>query len=124
MEKLKQYLWERIVNELENSEDDKLKDKIKVFKTREDLINYVKFYSGLSFDDMKRLAGVGYYIRKKKYHAKGCRLLGNKTKAMPDEIYCKLIDEVEKEWGEKIKLALEFEGIEGPRGEDVVDCYF
>lgn len=39
---------------------------------------------------------------------------------MPDWIYLKVIDYIGKYWGNKIKLALEFEGIEGPRGEDVV----
>ena len=120
MEKLKKYLWERIIENIEKSKDEKLKDKIKCFKSREDLIKYVQFYSEFGFDDMKRIAGLGYYIRKTKYHKCHGRLLGNKTKAMPDNVYLKLIDYVKNNIGEKQKLALEFEGIEGARGEDTV----
>ncbi len=120
MEKLKKYLWERIVEEIENSKDEKVKNYIKAFDSKEDLIKFIKFYSNLGFDDMKRVSSLGYFIRKTKYHYAHERLLGNKTKAMPEEIYQKLIDYVSKNIGIKEKLALEFEGIEGPRGEDVV----
>lgn len=109
MEKAKEFLWKGI-----------MQDMIKAFDSKEDLQTFVKFYSGKSFDNMKRIASLGYWIRKHVYHMKDERLLGTKTKALPDEIYLKVIPYVRKVWGEKIALALEFEGIEGPRGEDVV----
>ncbi len=120
MEKAKQHLWKSIMQQIESSKDEKLKDNLKAFKSKEDLIRYVKFYSGMSFDDMKRISSLSYWIRKEKYHYAHGRLLGNKTKAMPDNIYKKLIDYVGKNIGEKQKLALEFEGTEGARGEDTV----
>lgn len=120
MEKLKKKLWNEILDEVDKSTDEKLKDKLKCFKNREEMIDHIKFYSQLSFDNMKRSSGFDYWIRKRIYHISGERLLGTKTKAMPDWIYLKVIDYVGKVWGNKIKLALEFEGIEGPRGEDVV----
>lgn len=120
MEKLKQYLWQRIVDDLEKSSDEKVKDNLKAFKSRDDLIKYVQFYSNLGFDDMKRISSIGYYIRKNKYHHEPGRLLGDRTKAMPDEIYQKLIKYVGENVGLKQKLALEFEGVEGARGEDTI----
>lgn len=120
MEKLKQYLWQRIIDDIEKSDDEKVQNMIKAFKSREDLIKYIKFYSQFGFDDMKRIASIGYYIRTEKYHHEHGRLLGDHTKAMPDEIYQKLIKYVGENIGLKQKLALEFEGIEGARGEDTV----
>lgn len=93
---------------------------MKAFKNRDELIKYVQFYSQESFDNMKRISSLSYWIRKKVYHIDNTRLLGTKTKAMPDRVYLKLIDYVRRYWGQKVALALEFEGIEGPRGEDVV----
>lgn len=120
MKKVKEYLWKRIINNIENSEDERLKNNIKAFETKEDLIKYVKFYSAFGFDDMKRISGLSYWIRKEKFHHSVGRLLGDETKAMPDDIYKKLIKYVGANIGEKQKLALEFEGIEGARGEDTV----
>lgn len=120
MEKLKKYLWKRIVDDIQSSEDEKVKNLIKAFKNKDDLIKFVKFYSEFEFDDMKRVASLAYFIRKEKYHHAHGRLLGDKTKAMPHSIYKKLIKYVGENIGEKQKLALEFEGIEGARGEDTV----
>lgn len=120
MEKLKKKLWSELLEEIKNSNDEKLKDKLKCFNSQDEMIEHLKFYSQLSFDNMKRASGFDYWIRKNIYHISGERLLGTKTKAMPDWIYLKVIDYIGKYWGTKIKLALEFEGIEGLRGEDVV----
>lgn len=120
MDNLKKYLWKRIVEDIENSEDEKIKNMIKAFKTKEDLIKYIKFYSQLGFDDMKRVASLGYFLRTEKYHHEHGRLLGDHTKAMPDRVYKKLIKYVGENIGLKQKLALEFEGIQGARGEDTV----
>lgn len=68
MEKLKEYLWKRIVEDIENSEDEKVKNMIRAFKSKEDLIKFVKFYTEFGFDDMKRVASLEYFIRKEKYH--------------------------------------------------------
>lgn len=120
MEKLKDHLWEKLLEDIDKSSDAKLKDKVKCFKNRQELIDHLRFYSELSFDNMKRASSFDYWIRKRIYHIDSQRILGTKTKAMPDWIYLKVIEYVGKVWGDKIKLALEFEGIEGPRGEDVV----
>jgi len=120
MEKLKQYLWQRIIEDIEKSRDEKVKDMIGAFKSRDDLIKYVKFYSQFGFDDMKRVSSLSYWIRKEKYHHCHGRLLGDRTKAMPDDVYQQLIKYVGDNVGIRQKLALEFEGIEGARGEDTV----
>jgi len=105
----------KIINQIKN------KDKFeRIFRNKEDLENFILFYYNLSFDNMKRLSSLCYQIRKIKYSHKKGRLLGNQTKAMPDDVFNKLLGFVNQKWGEKVKLALEFEGIEGPRGEDVV----
>ena len=120
MEKIKEHIWESILSDIESSQDEKFKDKFKVFKTHEELKQYLEFFLNYSFDDMKRIRSVNYYLQKQKYHMQERRLLGNKTKALPDNIFLELLEVVEQEKGEKIKLALEFEGIEGARGEDTV----
>jgi len=120
MEQAKEYLWKSIVEDLERSTNEKVKNNLKAFKSKEDLIKYVQFYSEFGFDDMKRVSSIAYFIRKEKYHHNQGRLLANKTKAMPDSIYKKLIEYVGKNIGIRQKLALEFEGIQGARGEDTV----
>lgn len=120
MERIKKYLWTSILEDIKTSKDEHLKDKFKVFKNQDELKRYLQFFLNYSFDDMKRIRSINYYLQKKKYHIRGERLLGNHTKAMPDDIFNKLLKEVEIEKGEKIGLALEFEGIEGARGEDTV----
>lgn len=91
MEELKKYLWERIIDDIQKSKDEKVKNMMKAFKSKEDLIKFVKFYSEFGFDDMKRVSSLAYFVRKEKYHYAHGRLLGDKTKAMPDKIYKKLI---------------------------------
>lgn len=120
MEKIKKHLWESILEDIENTKDERLKDKFQVFKNHDELKKYLQFFLNYSFDDMKRIRSINYYLQKKKYHFRQERLLGNHTKAMPESIYQELLKDIEKEKGEKIKLALEFEGIEGSRGEDTV----
>src|SRR6056297_3588649 len=105
MDKVKDLLWKSILKDIENSSDEKLKNNIKAFKSKKDLIEFVKFYSNYKFDDMKRIASLAYWIRKQKYHINDERLLGTKTKAMPDDIYLKCIEYVKKIWGYKITLA-------------------
>lgn len=120
MEQAKEFMWKKILNDIENSKDKNLKDAIRAFENEEDMRIFIKFYVGQSFDNMKRLNSFGAWIRREVYHDKHKRLLGTQTKAMPDDIYIKTINYVRKKCGNKIALALEFEGIQGARGEDTV----
>lgn len=86
----------------------------------ETLNSIIKNYLEFGFDDMKRVATVQYWLRGQKYHREKKRLLGAQTRVISDEVYQKEIPYVRHVWGEKIALALETEGIEGARGEDIV----
>ena len=120
MEKLKEYLKDSILNDLENNE--KISDKVNlVFSSTEELKKYVEFFWNLSYNKMRYLNAINNYLHDRKYKKKKGRILGTKSKAMPDDIYNKLIEYVGKFIGEKQQLALEFEGIEAPRGEDTVE---
>jgi len=120
MDKAKEFLFKKLLEDVEQSSDRKIKEMTKAFDTREDMVAFLKFYAGLSFDDMKRVASFGYWIRKNAFHVKDARILGTKTKALPERIYQQLINHVRATKGEKIALALEFEGLQGARGEDTV----
>lgn len=86
----------------------------------ETLNSIIKNYLHLGFDDMKRVATIQYWLRGEKYHREKKRLLGAQTRVISDEVYQKEIPYVRHVYGEKIALALETEGIEGARGEDIV----
>lgn len=120
MEKLKKYLKDSILKDLENHEGISEKAHF-IFKNQKDLENYINFFYGLSEHKQRYLNTLNNFLHDKKYHKRRGRALGSQSKAMPDLIYHKLIDYVEAHFGEKQKLALEFEGIEGARGEDVVE---
>jgi 4-alpha-glucanotransferase len=64
MEKAKKYLWKKIIEDLKNSNDEKLKNTIKAFDSEEDLKKFIQFYCSKSFDDMKRISSLCYFIRK------------------------------------------------------------
>jgi len=49
MEQAKEYLWKSIVEDLERSTNEKVKNNLKAFKSKEDLIKYVQFYSSLLY---------------------------------------------------------------------------
>lgn len=120
MDKLKQYLYQKLICEIENSEDEKLKDKIKCFKSKEEMIEYTKFFCELSFDDMKRRNSFNRWIFEHKYHVKSKRKLGSKNRVLPDKYFTTVLEQIEEDRGVKVELAIETEGIEGARGEDIV----
>lgn len=119
MEKAKNFLIERIKQDLEH--DEVMSEKIEhLFKTPEDLKKYIEFFYGLAEHNQRYMNALNNFIHDKKYHKRKGRALGLQSKAMPHSIYEQLIKYVGLNVGEKQKLALEFEGIEGARGEDLV----
>ncbi len=100
-------------------QDNKILNCFKAFDD-DKLTRIVKDYMSLGFDDMKRAASIYYWIRTQKYHHEKKRLLGAQTRVIPDDVYQMEIVYAEKYYGEKISLALQTEGIEGARGQDIV----
>lgn len=120
MENLKKYLRQRIMQDI--LADETMSEKAHfIFKNDGDLEKYIDFFWGLSDHKQRFLNALNNFVHDKKYHRRKGRALGSQSKAMPDAIYQQLIGFVGENIGEKQKLALEFEGIEGARGEDVVE---
>lgn len=81
--------------------------------------NIYEYFWQLSRPQIESFSKVIWGIRYKKYpHTRG-RKLGEKTKALPDGIYKKVIDHF-KNKDEELALAYEIEGIEGSRVGDTL----
>ena len=120
MEQAKEYIKEKLLKDIQK--DEKILKKVQfIFKNEKDFEEYVNFYWRLSEHKQRYMNSINNFIHDLKYKTHRGRILGTESKAMPHNIYTSLIRFVEKRYGVKQKLALEFEGIQGARGEDVVN---
>lgn len=109
-----------LFDELEKTTNDHVKDSFKSFPSKEEMKKAFDEYYNLSFDNMKRRATFYRWILEHKYHVRSPRKLGNFNRVVNDKDFMEILPYVRERFGEKQYLALEFEGIEGPRGEDTV----
>ena len=109
MEKLKEYLIEKF-GKPKNFEEIEEKAHFFSIKHIEKLFSYSKHK--LEYEIF-----LCNLVIRTKYPKKKYRLLGTDSKAMPHDVYEKLINSLSNE---KLRLVLKYEGIEGPRGEDAV----
>ena len=119
MEKAKEQVMKSILKDLEQNEK-LLEKKDFIFKNSEDFERYCNFFYNLSEHKQRYMNSINNFLHDQKYHHRKGRILGTQSKAMPDIIYQQLIPYVAEHYGEKEKLALMFEGLQAPRGEDVV----
>ncbi len=93
-----------------------MKKAIELLKQDNRLSTFLDKDSKHELEDLKKI--IGEKIKQRFPHRKG-RLLGNKTKAYPHSIYENIFNHF-KMIDEEIALAVEVEGIEGPRINDVL----
>ena len=116
MEKLKTFIKEKF-----EINDNMLKTtyfkKLEKIYGKNEALKQLEFLCSLSKHKLEDIPTITNWIRKQKYYSRHERLLGSKSKAMPDNIFKKLLNVCDNE---RIKLLIEYDGFEGPRPHDAV----
>lgn len=116
MEKLKKYIEEKFEINKNMLESPYFK-KIEKIYGKDEAKKQLEFLCSLSKHNLEDIPTITNWIRKQKYYSRHARLLGSKSKAMPDNIFKKLLNACDNE---RIKLLIEYDGFEGPRPHDAV----